>query len=95
MDMLSAVRRLDPPDGAIGPARLGRSYGIDCMGYEEPTPFRDVDVAYFDPSDLSAQGEYDLERKLMSSAPNVPGRSRTRRRRGPEHEPPNLSGAQL
>jgi len=41
-------------------------------GYSQPTPARDVDLAYFDPLDLRTEAERAWEYRLRSAMPEVP-----------------------
>ncbi|MGI8587031.1 MAG: nucleotidyltransferase family protein [Chloroflexia bacterium] len=72
MAILEAVRDCDPPDWLVGAGAL-RSLVWDCLhGYTEPTPFRDVDVAFFDPTDLRPERDAEVEAQLRARLPGVP-----------------------
>jgi hypothetical protein len=66
MDVLRTVRGLGLPDWAIG-AGFVRSCVWDWLsGYEKSTIPTDIDVLYYDPSDLSPEREAICERRLVA-----------------------------
>jgi len=66
MRALCAARTLDLPDWLIG-AGFVRNLVWDYLhGYEKPTPLTDIDVAYFDPTDLNEGTEKEYEAKLKT-----------------------------
>lgn len=72
MAILEAVRDCDPPDWLVGAGAL-RSLVWDYLhGYTEPTPLRDVDVAFFDPADLRPERDAEVEAQLRARLPGVP-----------------------
>jgi hypothetical protein len=72
MEILRAVRSVDPPDWLVGAGMLRNVVWDALHGYEEPTAFRDVDVAYFDPTDLGREREQEIELSLHRVLPGVP-----------------------
>jgi hypothetical protein len=66
MAILEAARQLNLPDWMIG-AGFVRSKVWDVLhGYETRTPLDDIDLIYFDPSDLSVQREKRIEATLTA-----------------------------
>jgi hypothetical protein len=41
-------------------------------GYREPTPCKDVDLAFFDPHDLRPERDEEVQRQLAAQLPGVP-----------------------
>jgi hypothetical protein len=72
MAALSAVRDLDLPDWAIGAGFVRALVWDRLSGHAEPTELGDVDVVYFDPSDLSPTREAELEAALAARLPGPP-----------------------
>ncbi|MDQ0254077.1 hypothetical protein J2S74_001450 [Evansella vedderi] len=72
MKVLLTVRRLELPDWWVC-AGFVRSKIWDILhGYETRTPMEDVDVIYFDPSNVNEQEEKKLEQQLGELNPNIP-----------------------
>jgi len=69
---LVAVRHLDLPDWAISAGALRNAVWDRLHGYREPTPLRDVDVVFFDPSDLSAERDQRIQATLFHIMPVLP-----------------------
>ena len=70
--VLDAVRRQRLPDWAVGAGFIRSAVWDALHGYAEPTPLADVDVLFFDKSDLSRQCETTIEAALGEALPNVP-----------------------
>ena len=70
--VLDAVRRQHLPDWAVGAGFIRSAVWDALHGYAEPTPLADVDVLFFDKSDLSRQCETTIEAALGEALPNVP-----------------------
>jgi hypothetical protein len=69
--VINAARSLGLPDGAIG-AGFVRQPIWDHLHDLEPTDrFADIDVLYFDSSDLSPQSELRIEQQLGERLPGV------------------------
>jgi len=64
MDVLRAVRSLDLPDWLIGAGFVRNPIWDNLHGYKKQTPLNDIDVAYFDQSDLSEEKESAYQDKL-------------------------------
>jgi hypothetical protein len=72
MDALRAVRTIDLPDWVVGSGAIRNLVWDELHGYTEPTPVNDVDVAYFDPSDVTRERDRALEERLSEIHPGVP-----------------------
>jgi hypothetical protein len=70
--VLRAVRTLHLPDAAVGAGFVRNAVWDWLHGYEPPTSLSDVDVLYFDPTDLSPERDGDLERQLAAAMADVP-----------------------
>jgi uncharacterized protein len=72
MNILHAAQTLELPDWWIC-AGFVRSKIWDVLhGFEQPTPIDDVDVVYFDSSNLDESIEKEYERRLQQLLPAVP-----------------------
>ena len=76
MRSLEAVRDCDPPDWLVGAGVLRDLVWDHLHGYRVPTPHRDVDVAFFDPADLSSDHDRQVETQLGRRLPGVPWQAR-------------------
>jgi hypothetical protein len=59
MTILQTARACDPPDWFVGGGVIRNIVWDHLHGYTQPTPLNDVDVAFFDPNDLSPEREQD------------------------------------
>ncbi|MBB4826183.1 hypothetical protein HNO89_003420 [Sporosarcina luteola] len=72
MTILRTVSTLDLPDWWIC-AGFVRSKVWDVLhGFDKRTPLTDIDVIYFDPSNINESIEKNWERKLQLHCPNEP-----------------------
>lgn len=71
MDCLQIVRSLQLPDWYIGAGFLRNAIWDALHDKPVPTLLNDVDVIYFDPGDLGAEAEAQLEATLTALAPDV------------------------
>lgn len=72
MTVLRAVRDCAPPDWYVG-AGVIRNLAWDFLhGYPQPTPLADIDVAFFDPHDLSRERDQWVQQQLCERLPDVP-----------------------
>lgn len=72
MKIINAAQTLDLPDWWIC-AGFVRSKIWDLLhGFQEATPIDDVDVVYFDPTNIDEATEKEFERKLHRILPGVP-----------------------
>lgn len=72
MDILKAARDCDPPQWVVGAGLIRNVVWDHLHVYQKPTPFKDVDVAFFDPSDLGRDREKAIEKDLSALLPGVP-----------------------
>jgi hypothetical protein len=70
--VLEAVRQQRLPDWAVGAGFIRSAVWDALHGYGEPTPLPDVDVLYFDRTNLSREREAAIEESLMQARPDVP-----------------------
>jgi uncharacterized protein len=69
--VLEAVRRQRLPDWAVGAGFIRSAVWDALHGYAEPTPLPDVDVLFFDGSDVSHARETAIEKALDEALPNI------------------------
>jgi len=69
---LRAVRALELDNWCIGAGAVRNLVWDALHGYAAPSPLADVDVAYFDSTDLSAERDAGLQRRLTDLLPGVP-----------------------
>lgn len=70
MEILIATREQGLPEWAVGAGVIRNIVWDHLHGYRTPTPIRDVDVAFFDPLDLSRCRDRAVERRLLESLPH-------------------------
>jgi hypothetical protein len=72
VEVLRAVRRVQLPEWVVA-AGIIRNVVWDYLhGFEQPTALRDVDVVFFDPSDLSRERDRAIEAELSEILPGLP-----------------------
>jgi uncharacterized protein len=72
MALLRTMRACDLPDWFVG-AGVIRNITWDFLhGYTEPTPVADVDVAFFDPTDLTPERDRLAQQQLQARQPEIP-----------------------
>jgi uncharacterized protein len=72
MNALEAVQALALPDWCIGAGAV-RNLVWDALHEKaSPSPLSDVDVAYFDTSDMSTQRDHEVQSRLTDRCPGVP-----------------------
>jgi len=71
MDILKTARELQMPDWAIG-AGFIRTLVWDHISHKNSTPLDDVDVLFFEASNLSKNTEKEFELQLMKMRPDIP-----------------------
>jgi uncharacterized protein len=71
MDALRAARKLDAPDWVIGAGALRTAVWDRLHGFAAPSPVNDVDVAFFDPRDLTPERDRAVEDGLRGVLPTV------------------------
>lgn len=72
MDALAAAREVDAPDWLIGAGAVRTVVWDRLHGFDEPTELADVDLAFFDPGDLSRERDRAVERALRELRPDTP-----------------------
>jgi uncharacterized protein len=72
MEVLVAVRDQRLPEWVVGAGVVRNVVWDHFHGYATPTPPNDVDVAYFDPTELSRAKDKDVEQALRERIPSVP-----------------------
>ncbi len=72
MQTLRAVRGLGLPDWAIGAGFVRNAVWDRLHAFDAPTPLSDLDILFFDPSDLSTQREAAIEVALVSALSDRP-----------------------
>lgn len=72
MAALEAARTVDPPDWLIGAGAVRTAVWDHLHGFDEPTVPGDVDVAFFDPNDLSRARDQAIEEALRERLPDTP-----------------------
>lgn len=70
MEILALLRTLGLPDWAVAGGAI-RDRTWDVLHGREASPPKDVDVPYFDPSDLERTGERVVESALSTARPDV------------------------
>jgi uncharacterized protein len=72
MRALEAARRVDAPDWLIGAGAVRTAVWDRLHGYDHATPIADIDLAFFDATDLSEERERQVEACLRDALPNTP-----------------------
>lgn len=70
--VLAAVRDADLPNWAVTSGVIRNLVWDHLHGYPTPSPVKDVDVAFFDPTDLSRDRDRAIEADLARRLPAVP-----------------------
>lgn len=69
---LTAVGRLGLESWAVGAGAVRNLVWDHLHGYATPSHLADLDVAYFDPQDLTAESEARLRATLVADCPDLP-----------------------
>lgn len=72
MRALIAAREVGPPDWLIGSGAVRTAVWDRLHGVNTRTELADVDLAFFDPDDLSERRECEVERQLALVLPELP-----------------------
>lgn len=72
VSVLQAVRRCNPPDWYVGGGVIRNIVWDYLSGYSTTTPVNDVDVAFFDPHDLTKERDKAVTAQLTEILPCVP-----------------------
>ena len=70
--VIEAAKSLGLPDGAIGAGFVRQPIWDHLHGFQPTDRFADIDVLYFDPSDLTPESELRIEQELGRRMPGVP-----------------------
>ena len=69
MEVLAAARAVAAPDWLIGAGAVRTAVWDRLHGYEVSTELADVDLAFFDPHDLTEERETEVEHQLRARLP--------------------------
>lgn len=72
LNALRVVRQLNLPEGCISAGMIRNFVWDEEHGYEKRTPLNDVDVLYYDPSDIREETEKKYENQLKNMDPSIP-----------------------
>ena len=72
MRALRAVRSVGPAGACIGAGAIRSTVWDSLHGYSESSPRADVDVACFEPGDISRQADAAYEQRLADVEPDLP-----------------------
>ncbi|MES2070125.1 MAG: nucleotidyltransferase family protein [Pseudomonadota bacterium] len=72
MSALSAVRGLGLASWCIGAGAIRNLVWDTLHAFPTPSALPDIDVAYFDAADLSAERDADIQRRLSAAFPGLP-----------------------
>jgi hypothetical protein len=70
--VLETVRACELPDWVVGAGVIRNIVWDHLHGYDGPTAVKDVDVAFFDASDISRGRDAAIEDDLSGALPSVP-----------------------
>ena len=70
-EILGAARDCNPPDWLVGAGVIRNLVWDHLHGYQTPTPLADVDVIFFDPTDLSPARDHAVQEQLAGRMPSV------------------------
>ncbi|MBT4888900.1 MAG: nucleotidyltransferase family protein [Rhodospirillales bacterium] len=72
MEILYTVKQMQLPDWAIGPGFVRSAVWDAISGKKSRTALNDIDVLYFNKSDISEATEKSLEGDLKNRLPDIP-----------------------
>ncbi|MHB1956632.1 MAG: nucleotidyltransferase family protein, partial [Sulfobacillus sp.] len=72
MQALRVLRTCNPPDWLVGGGVIRTLVWDWLHDYSKPTPLNDVDLAFFDPTDLRSERDLEIERDLYHLMPDIP-----------------------
>ncbi len=72
LDVLRGVRSLELPDSWAAAGFIRNCVWDRLHAFKEPTPLNDIDVVYFDPTDLNKETEKQFEAILEEALPGKP-----------------------
>lgn len=71
MECLKAASTLSLPDWYLAAGFVRNAIWDHLHGYSSMTPLNDVDLVYFDPTDLSLASEHHYRAQLLELCPNI------------------------
>ena len=71
MNLLRVVRKLNLPDWFIAGGAIRNTVWDYLHNFKEKTPFNDVDVTYFDKSDIRTEKDTELENFMSKKRPDI------------------------
>jgi len=71
MRALAAARSVNAPDWLIGAGAVRTAVWDRLHGYENPAPVDDIDLVFFDASDLSEERDRQVEALLTAALPDA------------------------
>lgn len=71
MRALRAVQLVAPPGACVGAGAIRSTVWDSLHGCSEPSPVADVDVAHFDPMDMSPETDAQYQRRLAEIEPDL------------------------
>jgi hypothetical protein len=72
MEALAAAREVDAPDWLIGAEAIRTAVWDRLHGFGHASELADIDLAFFDPADLSPERDRAVEEALRTRLPQVP-----------------------
>ncbi|QSO45651.1 nucleotidyltransferase family protein [Alicyclobacillus mengziensis] len=72
MEVLRTVRFCDPPDWLVGGGVIRTLVWDLVHAYSTPAALRDIDVAYFDRTDLRPERDREIQNALCDQMPDIP-----------------------
>lgn len=72
MSALAAVQTLGLSSWCIGAGAVRNLVWDNLHGFKEPSDLPDIDVAYFDSSNVTAEQDRELQRRLLAILPGIP-----------------------
>ena len=72
MHALHLAREQDLPDWYLAAGFVRNVVWDKLHGFELPTPLDDIDLVYFDPSDVSREYDRRIEQELSAADPGLP-----------------------
>ena len=71
MEILRTVRQSPVPEAVVGAGVIRNAVWDDLHGFDSPALIKDVDVAYFDLTDLERRREAEAEKVLADLRPDL------------------------
>lgn len=71
MQCLAALKSQQLPQGYLAAGFLRNAIWDELHGFKKPTPLNDIDVIYYNPSDISKESELHIENALSAQVPSA------------------------